>query len=60
MKTITPITMNAQVEEVTREAVLSPRGDRTAAAEPPDPEVVEKKTSPKVHCKVQIANSRRS
>jgi transposase len=42
MKTITPITINAQVEEDAREAFLSPRGDRNAAAEPPDPEVVEK------------------
>jgi transposase len=54
MKTITPITMNAQVEEVTREAVLSPRGDRTAAAEPPDPEVVEKKRRRKFTAKYKL------
>ena len=57
MKTITPITMNAQVEEVTREAVLSPRGDRTAAAEPPDPEVVEKKRRRKFTAKIALTLS---
>jgi len=44
MKKITPIkTKSAQVDESSNGAVLSPRGDRTAAAEPPDPEAGEKK-----------------
>jgi transposase-like protein len=44
MKKITPIkTKNVQFDESSNGAVLSPRGDRTAAVEPPDPEVVQRK-----------------
>ena len=55
MKKITPIkTKSAQVDESSNGAVLSPQGDRTAAAEPPDPEVGEKKRRRKFTAKYKL------
>jgi transposase len=56
MEKITPmITRNTQVEEATSGAFLSPRGDRNAAPEPPDPEVVERKHRRKFTTKYKLS-----
>ena len=55
MENITPIrTRDVQVESSTGGAFLSPRGDRNAAAGPPDPEVVEKKRRRKFTAKYKL------
>ena len=55
MENIAPmITRNVQVEEPTSGAFLSPRGDRNATPDPPDPEVVEKKRRRKFTTKYKL------
>ena len=49
------ITRNTQVEEPTSGAFLSPRGDRNAAPEPPNPEVVERKHRRKFATKYKLS-----